>query len=129
MVKVEDGLPSSVRDIDYMIGLYEHFSSCGEVTDVSVIPTVDLVDGKFVPTRLAEISIMGKGCVQKALELSGRNAQGWNLVVRHVAPPSVPKRQRTGCEHPSIVLAKMEKAEMEKAKKMGKGKKKKNAAE
>ncbi|XP_010497445.2 PREDICTED: uncharacterized protein LOC104774597 [Camelina sativa] len=99
MVKV-DGLPSSVRNIDYMIGLYEHFSSCGEVTDISVIPTVDLVDGIFVPTRLAEISIMGEGCVEKALELSGRTAHGWNIVVRRLDPPILRKRQRTGCEHP-----------------------------
>ncbi|CAL9243427.1 unnamed protein product [Arabidopsis halleri] len=106
VVKVYD-LPSSVRKIDVQIGLCEHFSSCGEVTCVTV-----LVHGIFVHQRKTIISIMGEGCVEKAQQLSGRNAQGWKIVVDSVIPLSADKRKPTGCEHPSVVLERIKKAKM-----------------
>ncbi|CAL9243329.1 unnamed protein product, partial [Arabidopsis halleri] len=115
VVKVYD-LPSSVRKIDVQIGLCEHFSSCGEVTCVTV-----LVHGIFVHQRNTIISIMGQGCVEKAQQLSGQcNTDGWNIVVDSVVPLSADKRKPTGCEHPSIVLERIKKAKMEKEKKMKK---------
>ncbi|KAG7534022.1 RNA-binding domain superfamily [Arabidopsis thaliana x Arabidopsis arenosa] len=109
MVKVYD-LPSSVGKIDFQIELCKHFSSCGEVTCVTVF-----VHGTYDHQRNAIISIMGQGCVEKAQELSGqRNAQGWNIVVDSVVPLSADKRKPTGCEHPSIVLERIKKAKMEK---------------
>jgi len=44
---------------------------------------------------------MGKGCVDKALELSGRTADGWKIVVYFVVPPAGRKLKPTGSGHPS----------------------------
>ncbi|EFH38542.1 predicted protein, partial [Arabidopsis lyrata subsp. lyrata] len=77
------GYDTSLPKIDVQIGLSKHFSSCGEVTNVS-IPTDDS-GGLY---RFASITILGgKGAVDKALKLSGRNVGGWKITVDMVLPP------------------------------------------
>ncbi|XP_023633398.1 uncharacterized protein LOC17875734 [Capsella rubella] len=117
-VKVYD-VPSSVRDIDLTIGLCDHFSSCGEVTCIDL-----LGHGPFEHERLNLVTILGEGCVEKAMERSGRNAQGWNIVIASVfgLPSRRNKVKLTGCEHPDILSAEMEKKEKAKMEKREKAK-------
>jgi hypothetical protein len=75
---------------------------------------------------------MGKGCVDKALELSGRTADGWKIVVYFVVPPAGRKLKPTGSGHPTIGVERMKKAELKKKAKMemmDKGKKKRKTTE
>ncbi|KAL1193229.1 Nucleolin 1 [Cardamine amara subsp. amara] len=57
-------------EIDIKIALRNHLSSCGVVTDISLLPS-----GRAI------ITIGGEGCVEKALELSGRQVGEMNLLV------------------------------------------------
>ncbi|CAA0409598.1 unnamed protein product [Arabidopsis thaliana] len=127
IVKVYD-TPSTLSKIDLQIGLCKHFSSCGEVTGISV-----LVHGNLCcHESKARVDIMGKGCVDKALELSGRTADGWKIVVYFVVPPAGRKLKPTGSGHPTIGVERMKKAELKKKAKMemmDKGKKKRKTTE
>ncbi|KAL1223123.1 Nucleolin 1 [Cardamine amara subsp. amara] len=57
-------------EIDIKIALRNHFSLCGVVTDISLLSS-----GRAI------ITIGGEGCVEKALELSGRQVGEMNLLV------------------------------------------------
>ncbi|KAG7580344.1 RNA-binding domain superfamily [Arabidopsis suecica] len=74
---IVSGYDSSLPEIDLQIGLSKHFSSCGEVTGVTILPTC----------RKATIFIREEGAAEKALELSGRDMGGWNITVECVMPP------------------------------------------
>ncbi|XP_056846904.1 nucleolin 1-like [Raphanus sativus] len=60
---------------DVVNALRKHFSSCGEITDVyiSVLPNNTLHSFGFV-------YFLGEGAVDKALQLSGRDMGGWNVI-------------------------------------------------
>ncbi|KAL1210987.1 Nucleolin 2 [Cardamine amara subsp. amara] len=76
------GYDTSLPVIDLQIGLSKHFSSCGEVTRVTILPNV----------RRALIYIRGvEGAAEKALELSsGRDVGGCNITVTGVMQPRGP---------------------------------------
>ncbi|XP_018474857.2 nucleolin 1-like [Raphanus sativus] len=80
-----EGYDTSLPSDDVKRALSKHFASCGEITDV------------FVLKRRALIYFFGWDARHKAVELSGRNMRGWELVVkalpipkRKPGPPSVP---------------------------------------
>ncbi|KAL1195449.1 Nucleolin 2 [Cardamine amara subsp. amara] len=112
------GYDTCLDEIDIQIALCEYFSSCGEVTQVGVHPSE------------AVITIVGRKCVDKAMELCRRNVGGMNLVVEpdKAQPDNNGKRywegdgpRRTGIVSESrlLELAKMRKME-KKEKKMKK---------
>ncbi|KAG7599140.1 RNA-binding domain superfamily [Arabidopsis suecica] len=76
------GYDSSLPEIDIQIRLSNHFSSCGEITDVR-IPK----DANGGLNSKAFIYILGAGAVEKALELGGCDVGGWNIAVVTVIPP------------------------------------------
>ncbi|KAG7593808.1 RNA-binding domain superfamily [Arabidopsis thaliana x Arabidopsis arenosa] len=76
------GYDTSLPEIDIQIGLSNHFSSCGEITNV-MIPK----DANGGLNSKAHISILGAGAVEKALELGGCDVGGWNIAVVTVIPP------------------------------------------
>ncbi|XP_023642606.1 nucleolin 1 [Capsella rubella] len=74
------GYDTSLPEIDLQIGLSKHFSTCGEVTGVMILPTI------------GSISIRGEGAAEKARELSGRDVGGWNITVVSIQPLRGSKR-------------------------------------
>ncbi|KAG7553973.1 RNA recognition motif domain [Arabidopsis suecica] len=116
------GYDTSLPKIDMQIALYKHFSSCGSIWKVIVLSS-----------GAAFIYLEGERCVDKALELSGRNMGGLTLVVEPVVPrPENLKRGRvrhcttTGYTLPSTLLevAKKKKKKMETEMEMEKEKEK-----
>ncbi|EOA19587.1 hypothetical protein CARUB_v10002703mg, partial [Capsella rubella] len=82
------GYDTSLPEIDTQIALCEHFSSCGEVTRVVVLPC-----------GAAFIYLQGERCEVKALKLSGSNMGGMNLFVGpiHGGPEKVRIQRRRRC--------------------------------
>ncbi|XP_023637635.1 uncharacterized protein LOC17882988 [Capsella rubella] len=94
------GYDTSLPEIDTQIALCEHFSSCGEVTRVVVLPC-----------GAAFIYLQGERCEVKALKLSGSNMGGMNLFVGpiHGGPEKVRIQRRRRCNPsgytpPSVLL-------------------------
>ncbi|CAH8269907.1 unnamed protein product [Arabidopsis lyrata] len=121
MIRVT-GYDTSLPKIDMQIALYKHFSSCGSIWKVIVLSS-----------GAAFIYLEGERCVDKALELSGRNMGGSTLVVEPVVPrPDILKKRRplacttTGYTLPSTLLevAKKKKKKMETEMEMEKEKEK-----
>jgi len=67
------GYDTCVPKIDIQMALCEHFSSCGEVTQVVVLPSGS-----------GSIYLQGERCEDKALQLNGCKMGGMNLVVESV---------------------------------------------
>ncbi|KAL1223116.1 Nucleolin 1 [Cardamine amara subsp. amara] len=110
------GYDTGLAEIDIKIALCNHFSSCGEVTKVAVIPSE------------AIITIRGEGCVEKALELNGSVMGGMNLVVDSgKRQTEVPENRRLYDDNTcgyvlgsySRLMAKRRKEEMVKERKTG----------
>ncbi|CAL9229011.1 unnamed protein product [Arabidopsis halleri] len=82
------GCDPSLPKIDIQMALCEHFSSCGEVTQVRVLPSGE-----------ASIYLKGERCVDKALKLWGCNMGRMNLVVEPVLlqPGNEKKRRARTC--------------------------------
>ncbi|KFK25167.1 hypothetical protein AALP_AA8G075100 [Arabis alpina] len=74
------GIDSSLREDDIERALSKYFSSCGEITCVTV--ATDPVTGAAIGCAYIHLK---KG-VEKALKLSGSYLGGWNLVVDKVSP-------------------------------------------
>ncbi|KAF8096502.1 hypothetical protein N665_0307s0031 [Sinapis alba] len=55
--------------------LRRHFSSCGEITDVYIRILADNTLNSF-----GFVYFLGEGAVDKALQLSGRDVGGWNVI-------------------------------------------------
>ncbi|KAL1210848.1 Nucleolin 1 [Cardamine amara subsp. amara] len=109
------GYDTALAEIDIQIALCDLFSSCGVVSGVSVTP-----DGTAI------LSLGGEGCVEKALELSGRQVGGMNLLVETgLRETEIPENRRLYDDNTcgyvlgtySRLLAKRRKEEMEKEKK------------
>ncbi|XP_020881372.1 nucleolin 2 [Arabidopsis lyrata subsp. lyrata] len=66
------GYDTSLPEIDIEMAVCEFLSSCGEVARIMVLPSH------------ARVSIIGEGCVDKALQLSGCNVGGITLEVKPV---------------------------------------------
>ncbi|KAG7553974.1 RNA-binding domain superfamily [Arabidopsis suecica] len=82
------GYDTWLPEIDIQIALCEHFSSCGEVTQVMVLPCGS-----------GSIYLEGERCEDKALKLNGCNMGGMNLVVEPVKarPEDLKKRKGRPC--------------------------------
>ncbi|VYS65739.1 unnamed protein product [Arabidopsis thaliana] len=78
------GYDASLPEIDIQMALCKHFSSCGEIWQVTVLSST------------AFVSLRGERCVDKALELSGCNMGERTLVVNEpvVPQPELLKRKR-----------------------------------
>ncbi|CAL9247482.1 unnamed protein product [Arabidopsis halleri] len=74
------GYDTSLPEIDIEMAVCEFLSSCGEVARVMVLPSC------------ACVSLLGEGCVEKAMNLSGCNVGGMSLVV---SPVVLVKRNRS----------------------------------
>ncbi|EOA22456.1 hypothetical protein CARUB_v10003104mg, partial [Capsella rubella] len=80
------GYDTSLPEIDIQMALCNHFSSCGEVTQVLVLPSGS-----------ASVFFQGEKYLVKALKLTGSNMGGMNLVVEPNLPRPediIIKRQR-----------------------------------
>ncbi|KAG7601029.1 putative nucleotide-binding alpha-beta plait domain superfamily, RNA-binding domain superfamily [Arabidopsis thaliana] len=78
------GYDTCVPKIDIQMALCEHFSSCGEVTQVVVLPSGS-----------GSIYLQGERCEDKALKINGCIMGGMNLVVESVLmkPEDLKKRK------------------------------------
>ncbi|EFH49354.1 predicted protein [Arabidopsis lyrata subsp. lyrata] len=82
------GYDTWLPEIDIQIALCEHFSSCGEVTQVMVLPCGS-----------GSIYLEEERCEDKALKLNGCKMGGMNLVVEPVKarPEDLKKRKGRPC--------------------------------
>lgn len=71
------GYSTDLPQDDVESSLRKHFSSCGEITDVYVLVLDDNILNSFGFIYF----LGGQGTVDKAMQLSGTDVGGWNVIV------------------------------------------------
>ncbi|XP_048623178.1 nucleolin 1-like [Brassica napus] len=71
------GYSTELPGDDVESSLRKHFSSCGEITDVCVL----VLDNNILNSFGFIYFLGGQGTVDKAMQLSGTDVGGWNVIV------------------------------------------------